>query len=142
MSFPMKDSSYSALSCPRSGQRSGKSSWSHRIFPVANRRRHQTDPTNFSAVSSFHAPQRSLSEQNPSELPPPTDDFVAVKQGRRSEDHQTNVKNRHMMWPHTTCHQRRTFSPQKSTRCPSFMHADPCNRQAVLLQTRRSPPIY
>lgn len=66
--------------------RSDESSWSHRIFPEASRRWQQAKPTNsFFAVAGLHAPLRSLSEQNPTELLPPVGKLCGC-QGRRSED--------------------------------------------------------
>ena len=115
--------------------RSDESSWSHRIFPEASRRWQQAKPTNsFFAVAGLHAPLRSLSEQNPTELLPPVGKLCGC-QGRRDRD---DAKGRHMMWPHASCQQRRTFSPQNSTLCPSCLCSAPRRRQAVLLNTRRS----
>ena len=54
-------------------------------LPEASQRRHQATPINsFSAVSN--APLRSLSEQDPTELPPPVDRHVAAKTSDRKTE--------------------------------------------------------
>lgn len=144
--YQKKDYSYSPHSCPRRGQavKACADRMSPRGVIVFSPKRvgagsKQSQRTHFSrwpvymllCAASPNRTRRSSFRQ--------WANFVAAKAGDRKTE---TTKGRHMMWPHASCHQRRTFSPQNSTMCLSCLYSAPRRRQAVLLNTRRSPPIY